>query len=98
MSEVASAPPLGRNAGGNNLLADKRPDTAFIKRQKLAACQNNVPPVHGRTNPALHVRTRLSNHQRNLSLDFRSEPNVDFPNVFASIFMLYSYNYRLQPY
>jgi len=96
MSEVASAPPLGRNAGGNNLLADKRPDTAFIKRQKLAACQNNVPPVHGRTNPALHVRTRLSNHQRNLSLDFRSEPNVDFPHIFASIFILYSYG--LQPY
>jgi hypothetical protein len=88
MSEVASAPPLGRNAGGNILLADKRPDTAFIKRQKLAACQNNVPPVHGRTNPALHVRTRLSNHQRNLSLDFRSAPDMDFPVIFAYIFML----------
>nr|CAD7606316.1 unnamed protein product [Timema genevievae] len=45
---------------------------ALIKRQKLAACHNNVPPVHGRASPALHVRTRLSNHQRNLSLDFRS--------------------------
>jgi len=86
MSEVASVPPLGRNAGGNNLLADKRPDTAFIKRQKLAACQNNVPTVHGRTNPALHVRTRLSNHQRNLSLDFRSEPNVDFSSYFCICF------------
>jgi hypothetical protein len=95
MSEVASAPPLGRNAGGNNLLADKRPDAAFIKRQKLAACQNNVPPVHGRTNPALHVRTRLSNHQRNLSLDFRSETNKDFPLIFASIFMRLVTDFKL---
>lgn len=71
MSEVAPPLPLERTAGSNNL-ADKRQETALIKRQKLAACQNNVPPVHGRTNPALHVRTRLSNHQRNLSLDFRS--------------------------
>ena len=76
MSEVATPPPVGRTAGGNSLLADKRPDAALIKRQKLAACHNNVPPVHGRTNPALHVRTRLSNHQRNLSLDFRSESNA----------------------
>lgn len=86
MSEVAP-PPLGRTVGGNNLLADKRPEAALIKRQKLAACQNNVPPVHGRTNPALHVRTRLSNHQRNLSLDFRSESNI-FCFYYCCIFLM----------
>lgn len=36
--------------------------------QNLAVC---VPPVHGRPTPP-SPRTRLSNHQRNLSLDFRS--------------------------
>ncbi|XP_066993057.1 phosphatidylinositol 4-kinase beta isoform X2 [Anabrus simplex] len=51
---------------------EKRTESTFTKRQKLTACHNNVPPVHGRSSPALHVRTRLSNHQRNLSLDFRS--------------------------
>ncbi|KAG8248820.1 Phosphatidylinositol 4-kinase beta [Homalodisca vitripennis] len=40
------------------------------QRQKLAS--STVPPVHGRPAPPLCVRTRLSNHQRNLSLDFRS--------------------------
>lgn len=85
MSEVAPPLPLERTAGGNNL-ADKRQETALIKRQKLAACQNNVPPVHGRTNPALHVRTRLSNHQRNLSLDFRSESNMSFTLFLLNIF------------
>lgn len=63
MSEVAAA--LAR-----------QPDAALLKRQKLGcAASINVPPVHGRPapNPAqLHMRTRLSNHQRNLSLDFRS--------------------------
>ncbi|KAJ1522314.1 hypothetical protein ONE63_002611 [Megalurothrips usitatus] len=62
MSEVAAA--LAR-----------QPD-ALLKRQKLGcAASINVPPVHGRPSPnpaQLHVRTRLSNHQRNLSLDFRS--------------------------
>ncbi|XP_034230043.1 phosphatidylinositol 4-kinase beta [Thrips palmi] len=63
MSEVAAA--LAR-----------QPDAALLKRQKLGCSASiNVPPVHGRPapNPAqLHMRTRLSNHQRNLSLDFRS--------------------------
>ena len=62
MSEVAAA--LAR-----------QPDVALLKRQKLGcAASINVPPVHGRPapNPAqVHMRTRLSNHQRNLSLDFR---------------------------
>lgn len=49
-----------------------RPETILLKRQKLAACRDNVPSVHGRpSNPSLNVKTRLSNHQRNLSLDFR---------------------------
>lgn len=63
MSEVAAA--LAR-----------QPDAALLKRQKLGCSASiNVPPVHGRPSPnpaQLHMRTRLSNHQRNLSLDFRS--------------------------
>ncbi|CAG9858590.1 unnamed protein product [Phyllotreta striolata] len=43
-----------------------------LKRQKLIGCRDNVPSVHGRPNASLNVKTRLSNHQRNLSLDFRS--------------------------
>lgn len=39
------------------------------QRQRLAS--PSVPPVHGRPVPPVCVRTRLSNHQRNLSLDFR---------------------------
>ncbi|XP_018577631.1 phosphatidylinositol 4-kinase beta, partial [Anoplophora glabripennis] len=44
-----------------------------LKRQKLVGCRDSVPSVHGRpqTTP-LNVKARLSNHQRNLSLDFRS--------------------------
>ncbi|GLV43937.1 four wheel drive [Carabus blaptoides fortunei] len=50
-----------------------RPELALIKRQKLVACRDTVPSVHGRSvNPSLNVKARLSNHQRNLSLDFRS--------------------------
>lgn len=41
------------------------------QRQKLAST-TTVPPVHGRPVPPPHIRTRLSTHQRNLSLDFRS--------------------------
>lgn len=49
-----------------------RPELALIKRQKLVACRDTVPSVHGRSaNPSLNVKARLSNHQRNLSLDFR---------------------------
>ncbi|XP_015606291.1 phosphatidylinositol 4-kinase beta isoform X2 [Cephus cinctus] len=43
---------------------------AHIKRHKLANC--NVPLVHGRPNPPNNVRNRLTTHQRNHSLDFRS--------------------------
>jgi hypothetical protein len=86
MSEVAPPPPLGRTVGDKNIVTNKRPEAALVKRQKLAACQNNVPPVHGRTNPTLHVRTRLSNHQRNLSLDFRSELNTKFTFIIAERF------------
>lgn len=44
---------------------------AHLKRQKITCCKDNVPSVHGRPNTSLNVKTRLSNHQRNLSLDFR---------------------------
>ncbi|XP_022919444.1 phosphatidylinositol 4-kinase beta [Onthophagus taurus] len=49
-------------------------DMAQMKRQKFTVLgrDNNVPSVHGRPNSVTNVRTRLSNHQRNLSLDFRS--------------------------
>lgn len=41
-----------------------------MKRLKSAGiCKDTVPSVHGRPNPV--ARARLSNHQRNLSLDFR---------------------------
>ncbi|XP_063984723.1 phosphatidylinositol 4-kinase beta isoform X1 [Diachasmimorpha longicaudata] len=41
-----------------------------IKRHKSSSC--NVPLVHGRSNPPINVRNRLTTHQRNHSLDFRS--------------------------
>ncbi|CAH0552718.1 unnamed protein product [Brassicogethes aeneus] len=43
-----------------------------VARQKSSLCRDAVPSVHGRSCANLHQRTRLSNHQRNLSLDFRS--------------------------
>lgn len=58
MSEVASS-------------GDVQPNMAHMKRQKLISCRDIVPPVHGRPGPILNVKARLSNHQRNLSLDFR---------------------------
>ncbi|KAG5877173.1 hypothetical protein JTB14_032125 [Gonioctena quinquepunctata] len=51
----------------------QQPNTLQLKLQKLTTCRDNVPAVHGRPNiSSLNVKTRLSNHQRNLSLDFRS--------------------------
>ncbi|KAF5273072.1 hypothetical protein FQR65_LT04814 [Abscondita terminalis] len=51
-----------------------RSDVSHLKRHKLTVCRDSVPSVHGRPNttPTHNIRTRLSNHQRNLSLDFRS--------------------------
>ncbi|XP_012271347.1 phosphatidylinositol 4-kinase beta [Orussus abietinus] len=43
---------------------------AHTKKHKLANC--NVPLVHGRPNPPVSVCNRLTTHQRNHSLDFRS--------------------------
>ncbi|XP_012266623.2 phosphatidylinositol 4-kinase beta [Athalia rosae] len=63
MSEIAAV--TASNGGLTHLET-----VAHIKRQKLAGY--NVPPVHGRPNPPISVRNRLSTHQRNLSLDFRS--------------------------
>ncbi|KAK5637883.1 hypothetical protein RI129_000200 [Pyrocoelia pectoralis] len=65
MSEMGEIAPSGA-------LPSDIPNT---RRHKLTVCRDSVPSVHGRPNPtaaALSVRTRLSNHQRNLSLDFRS--------------------------
>ncbi|GJQ84441.1 fwd [Trypoxylus dichotomus] len=47
-------------------------DIAAMKRQKGHVLRDNVPSVHGRGYTPPTVRTRLSTHQRNLSLDFRS--------------------------
>lgn len=49
------------------------PELTQKKRQKLTVFKDNIlPPVHGRQNSNITTRTKLSNHQRNLSLDFRS--------------------------
>ena len=47
----------------------RQESVAHIKRHKLANC--NVPLVHGRSNPPINTRSRLTTHQRNHSLDFR---------------------------
>lgn len=48
----------------------RQESVVHIKRHKLANC--NVPLVHGRSNPPINSRNRLTTHQRNHSLDFRS--------------------------
>ncbi|XP_076234954.1 phosphatidylinositol 4-kinase beta fwd [Calliopsis andreniformis] len=63
MSEVVAVTPSGGST--------RQESVAHIKRHKLANC--NVPLVHGRTNPPINNnRSRLTTHQRNHSLDFRS--------------------------
>lgn len=47
------------------------PDVAHLKKQKWKLSKENVPSVHGRVNPSINVRTRVRNHQRNASLDFK---------------------------
>jgi len=47
----------------------RQESVTHIKRHKLASC--NVPLVHGRPNPSISPRSRLTTHQRNHSLDFR---------------------------
>lgn len=43
-----------------------------VRRQRETSTCDNVPPVHGRPCTNICARSKLSNHQRNLSLDFRS--------------------------
>ncbi|CAL1684482.1 unnamed protein product [Lasius platythorax] len=63
MSEVVAVTPTGRPT--------RQESVTHIKRHKLASC--NVPLVHGRPNPSIvSPRSRLTTHQRNHSLDFRS--------------------------
>lgn len=62
MSEViAVVMPTGKST--------RQDSVSHIKRHKLANC--NVPLVHGKPNPPINVRNRLTTHQRNHSLDFR---------------------------
>ncbi|KOC64057.1 Phosphatidylinositol 4-kinase beta [Habropoda laboriosa] len=63
MSEVVTVTPSGGST-------TRQESVAHIKRHKLANC--NVPLVHGRSNPPINTRNRLTTHQRNHSLDFRS--------------------------
>ncbi|KAI4459127.1 phosphatidylinositol kinase [Holotrichia oblita] len=57
-------------------------DLTTMKRQKVHVLRDNVPSVHGRGYTPPTIRTRLSNHQRNLSLDFRIKDKtpVNFQN------------------
>ncbi|XP_011503773.1 PREDICTED: phosphatidylinositol 4-kinase beta [Ceratosolen solmsi marchali] len=48
----------------------RQENVTHLKRHKLSGC--NVPLVHGRPNPPVITRNRLTAHQRNHSLDFRS--------------------------
>ncbi|XP_043784746.1 phosphatidylinositol 4-kinase beta [Apis laboriosa] len=62
MSEVVAVTPSGGST--------RQESVVHIKRHKLTNC--NVPLVHGRSNPPINSRNRLTTHQRNHSLDFRS--------------------------
>ncbi|XP_072390640.1 phosphatidylinositol 4-kinase beta [Diabrotica undecimpunctata] len=63
----------GVSPAGGLVQQQQQPNvTTHLKRQKLTSCRDSVPSVHGRPNSSLNIKTRLSNHQRNLSLDFRS--------------------------
>ncbi|XP_032670771.1 phosphatidylinositol 4-kinase beta isoform X1 [Odontomachus brunneus] len=62
MSEVVAVTPTGGPT--------RQESVTHIKRHKLTNC--NVPLVHGRPNPSISPRSRLTTHQRNQSLDFRS--------------------------
>ncbi|XP_057336845.1 phosphatidylinositol 4-kinase beta isoform X1 [Microplitis mediator] len=65
MSEVVAVTVVPN--GGQN----RQECVTHIKRHKSSSgC--NVPLVHGRPNPPINVRNRLTTHQRNHSLDFRS--------------------------
>ncbi|CAK9815833.1 Phosphatidylinositol 4-kinase beta [Anthophora quadrimaculata] len=63
MSKVVTVTPSGGST-------TRQESVAHIKRHKLANC--NVTLVHGRSNPPINTRNRLTTHQRNHSLDFRS--------------------------
>lgn len=58
-----------------SLLANKVNTNRFQKRLSLSGIGNSMPSVHGRPASAngreTNKKTRLSTHQRNLSLDFR---------------------------
>lgn len=66
MSEVVAVTPTGGPT--------RQESVTHIKRHKLASC--NVPLVHGRPNPSISPRSRLTTHQRNHSLDFRYPANT----------------------
>ncbi|XP_076252267.1 phosphatidylinositol 4-kinase beta fwd [Rhynchophorus ferrugineus] len=65
-AEMAGASTMAQQASS--------PSVAVLKRSKARSCRDSVPAVHGTLSlpgqPS--SRARLSNHQRNLSLDFRS--------------------------
>lgn len=43
-----------------------KPEMAHMKKQKIT-----FPMIHGKPNLQVNSKIRLSNHQRNMSLDFR---------------------------
>lgn len=47
------------------------PVSDLMKKQKIIPYKDNVPSVHGRNSLVTNVKPKISNHQRNLSLDFR---------------------------
>lgn len=68
-----------------------RPDMGLMKRQKLVVCRDNVPSVHGRmNNSGASVKSRISNHQRNLSLDFRYLDILCLKYLYLPILMILS--------
>ncbi|KAK9882242.1 hypothetical protein WA026_019756 [Henosepilachna vigintioctopunctata] len=48
------------------------PSVGHTKRHRLTIFKDAVPSVHGKPSISINGKTRLSTHQRNLSLDFRS--------------------------
>lgn len=57
-------------------LAQQASNISTLKKQKMGCYRDAVPTVHGKGAAPMvagphGTRARLSNHQRNLSLDFR---------------------------
>jgi hypothetical protein len=72
-------------------MSEVQPNMAHVKRPKFVGCKDNVPSVHGRPNNNLTNKIRLSNHQRNLSLDFRSV--VESPRVCIFFLIMQIFNW-----